>query len=205
MSTEKIILDYLNGGLVRASDLFLSSGSTGNSTAPCCGWCAGIDCPTQPPEPGIPPSIIFSVTDLNGQPVAYAAVESSTKGIRIIPTETTPAQFSLRVTATTAAGESHSRTVDIVLSELSFSKVPVSNQFYTVAIGDINGDGRKDLAGSTQNHDGSFTSPDPNSIGLSKLFANDRTHRDQRLVDLNNDGTLDLIANTYAASVPGSN
>ena len=203
--SEKIILDSLTGGLVRASDLFLSTGATNNSTPPCCGWCAGVDCPTQSPDPGIPPSIIFTVTDLNGQPVSYAVVESSTKGIRIIPTDTTPTQFSLRVTATTAAGESHSRTVDVVLSSLSFTRLPVSSRFPAVAVGDWNGDGRKDLAGSIQNADGSFTSPDPNSIGLGKLFANGRLQRDQRLVDLDNDGDLELIANTYAASVTGPN
>jgi hypothetical protein len=177
MSTEKISLDRLNGGSIRVTDLF-----------------ATID-----------PSDIFSVTDLNGNPVPYAQFDSTTNSLRLIPPDYTPDTFSLILIKTTATGFSTTQTVEVTLSDLSFAILPVNSQFYKVAIGDINGDGRKDLAGSTQNHDGSFTSPDPNSIGLGKLFANDRIHRDQRLVDLNNDGTLDLIANTYAASVPGAN
>jgi hypothetical protein len=175
--SEKFILDRLNGGLIRSADLF-----------------ATID-----------PSDTFAITDANGTTPAFAQFEPSGQGIRIVPHSTAPETFSLILTKTTTTGVISTKTLEINLSNLSFSKLAVGGQYLTVAVGDWNGDGRKDLAGSIQNPDGSFTTPDPTTIGLGKLFDNGRIHRDQRLVDFDNDGDLDLIANTYAPSTPGPN
>ncbi|WP_201493296.1 FG-GAP-like repeat-containing protein, partial [Rubrivivax sp. A210] len=83
---------------------------------------------------------------------------------------------------------------------LGFTRVDTTSCLLPAAA-DLDGDGRLDLLGSLQANDGSWQTPALADFGLEALQT-DRVHRDNRLADFDNDGDLDLVANTYSPSRP---
>jgi hypothetical protein len=69
----------------------------------------------------------------------------------------------------------------------------------TSTVGDVNEDGRLESVGTLTATDGWVVVPPLQDVGLSALFANGRVNRDARLADLNGDGHLDLVSNTYSS------
>ena len=67
---------------------------------------------------------------------------------------------------------------------------------YSPAIADLDRDGDLDFLGAEQ-VSGSFRPVAAAGLGLEALFAEGRQHRDNRLVDLDGDLDLDLVANGY--------
>jgi hypothetical protein len=69
---------------------------------------------------------------------------------------------------------------------------------YMVSMGDVDGDGLLEVLGSWNDGSGSFLPESALAIGLEPVFADGRVPRDTRLADLDGDGDLDVVANTYA-------
>jgi len=68
----------------------------------------------------------------------------------------------------------------------------------TSTVADVDEDGWVEPLGTINRGQGNLDVVSLWTTGLGALFANGRKHRDTRLADLDGDGHLDLIANTYA-------
>ena len=64
-------------------------------------------------------------------------------------------------------------------------------------VADFDGDGRLELLGGS-NNGSTIVGGDLAAMGLASLFSPNRVNRDCRAADLNGDGILDLVCNTYA-------
>src|SRR5262245_45140860 len=72
----------------------------------------------------------------------------------------------------------------------------IASELYSPAIADLDRDGDLDLLGAEQVR-GGFRPVAAEALGLGALFADGRQARDNRLVDLDGDSDLDLVANGY--------
>lgn len=143
----------------------------------------------------VPVGSILEITDADGTPIEGAIWDPLSARL-VLPSSATGIQ-SYVVTLVDADGERLSRPVSVAFSDLSFVHDPIQTAFNMVAFGDINGDGLTDFVGAFQSADGSFESWALDEVGVLPLRASDRQHRDNRLVDFDNDGDLDLIGTTY--------
>lgn len=86
------------------------------------------------------------------------------------------------------------------LLPVSFSDVELPNSYgFTPGVADLDGDGWVETLGTRGDRKGNLIAIDPGSTGLASLFSPDRENRDVRLVDLNGDGRIDIVANTYSS------
>jgi hypothetical protein len=82
---------------------------------------------------------------------------------------------------------------------LSFFVNSISNDFGLMpSVADLDGDGWLETLGTKNDGRGNLVAISPADIGLQTLLSPGRVHRDARLVDLNGDGKLDVVANTYS-------
>jgi Ca2+-binding RTX toxin-like protein len=177
VAPRQVILDGIAGGALRLADYFptLDSGAT------------------------------FTVADHLGAAISYASWDQSTQRIVVAGGGVLPPTQTFVITEHLTVGTDVVRSVDATFTDLTFNPIAVVSPFPFATIADVNGDGRIDLFGAFQNLDGSFTSFNVASQGLGILSADGRVLRDNRLIDFDNNGTLDLVANTYATSSAGPN
>ena len=85
------------------------------------------------------------------------------------------------------------------LLELSFSEVSLGNPYYFMpSIADLDSDGLLEALGTRNEGRGNLVDVYPGDIGLGTIQSEGRVQRDARVVDLNSDGNVDVVANTYS-------
>jgi Ca2+-binding RTX toxin-like protein len=153
----------------------------------------------------VDPTSTFSVTDSNGDAVSFASWDEPSGKILIASGETLPPSQAIFITEHQQSGSTVSVQIQADFTNLTFNHIAAAASVPFASTGDLNGDGLTDIFGAFQNADGSFSTMALASHGLASLAANSRVLRDNRLIDFDNNGTLDVVANTYAPSSAGPN
>ena len=83
--------------------------------------------------------------------------------------------------------------------DLDFSVAPQATRKLSAVVDDLDGDGWVEPLG-TWNDGGTLGAPPLRTIGLQPLFGAGRDHRDARVADLDGDGRLDVLSNTYGCA-----